>query len=613
MDKQALVQTIINTIDIVERVGRVVSLTRRGKSHVGLCPFHKEKTPSFHVIPEKRIFHCFGCGAGGTVVRFVMNVDGLSFGEAVRQLAGDAGIAIDANIEHTPEQQERQALFRLCADAAAFFSLVLNDTAQGKEAYAYVRSRGIDQRMIDAFDIGYALPQWDTLRQHLLHRGYTDAQIVQAGLTIARIERNDAYDRFRDRIMFPIRDAQGRVVGFGGRARTEDVQPKYMNSPETPLFHKQHVLYGFHMAKAAIQKAGTVVLFEGYVDVIKAWSAGIDNGVATLGTAFGDAHVSLLRRMCNNVVVCYDGDAPGQAAACKVLDACERVGLDASVVPMPAGMDPDAVFERDGAEPLRRRIVHEAVPALAFHVRYAQAQHASKEAAHVLVVRDVLPRIARRPTPTEREHGLRTLAAEVDFDVDLLRQQLHEMRLQQQPVRDNRQASWNTMRKVVVPGLRPAHEQAERQLLAAMLHRKEVSDAVQRDRGAAFYGALHGALAAHVYAYYAAGHPPDVHGFVAALADEELESLAISLHMQYPEPSFDEHVYAQCLSQLTLHHISEQLRDLKQTQRQLAANVHDPDAWLLAAHVGNEIVALEQHRHRLMQSRFSESLGGSRT
>lgn len=599
-----VVQTILKQVDIVEQIGRVVSLAKQGRSHVGLCPFHSEKTPSFHVVPEKRMFYCFGCGAGGNVIRFLMKHDGLTFGQVVHTLAAQIGIsvAIPLSAEMTEHQRQQQPLLALCEEAATFFHFVLTGTKQGQEAYRYLLQRGVQPALIDTFQLGYALPMWDTLIQHLMQRGYTTDQMVQAGLALSRADDTGYYDRFRDRVMFPIRSAQGRVVAFGGRTMHADIQPKYLNSPETVLFHKNQVLYGLSLAKPAIMKADQVVLFEGYLDVIKAWGAGITNGVATLGTTLSDAHVTMMRRLCASVTVCYDGDDAGKAATTKAIYRCDQHQFPVQVAMLPDRLDPDEYIEQYGASSFVQRLTAQAVTAMTFRMLEVKRQIGTMDDwGKLQYVREVVPMIAQLATPTQREHYAQRLAQDVGYMYDTIRQEMNEIRMRQANERDKTPRSWNTMRIVsaekALPPLRPAYHNAERQLLAAMMHDADVAKAVLAERGAHFYTDQHGALAAFLYAYYAAGHPPDPHRFMATLEDDELESVATAIYLQYPEQTFNTHVYEQCMAQLYDYHLHRQVQQLKQYQQQLVAGAQ-PDRMLAAAQVGNEIISLKKQLHQ---------------
>ncbi|UUZ85517.1 DNA primase [Paenibacillus sp. P26] len=308
---EQVIDAVLKAHDIVEVVGRYVHLTKQGHYLKGLCPFHSEKTPSFTVTPEKQIYHCFGRGAGGNAIRFVAEVEGLSFGQALRKLAAEAhldvGLEPQQNAAETKENADRSKLLTAYELTGKLYQHILLNTAEGKPALNYLRSRGLTDKLIDTFGIGYAPARWDTLSKPLEKREFELPLMEQGGLLSAKQDGGGYVDKFRDRIMFPIHDWKGQLIAFAGRSMG-DARPKYLNSPETMLFHKSRTLYNLHLARPQIRKRQELVLFEGYVDVIKAWEAGITNGVATMGTALTPEHAEAIRRLAERVIVAYDGD-----------------------------------------------------------------------------------------------------------------------------------------------------------------------------------------------------------------------------------------------------------------------------------------------------------------
>ncbi|GIQ65354.1 hypothetical protein PACILC2_39220 [Paenibacillus cisolokensis] len=369
---ESVIAAVLRSHDIVETVGKYVHLTKHGKYMKGLCPFHSEKTPSFTVTPEKQIFHCYGCGKGGDVIRFVAEIEGYSFPEAVKTMAEQAGIPVSWSAPSagpSPVDSARDKLREAHELAAKFYHYLLLNTAQGREAMAYLRSRGIGEKLIDRFVIGYAPKGWDTLAKFLESRKFDLGLMEKGGLLAAKQDGSGFVDRFRGRIMFPIWSRDGKVIAFGGRI-LGDGQPKYLNSPETPLFAKSRLLYNFHQARPAIRKSGTVVLFEGYMDVIKAWSAGVANGVATMGTALTPEHAAALRPHADEAIICYDGDAAGQNAVLKTVPLLERAGLRVSVAMLPGGLDPDEFIDKYGPEAFVRETLEHPVSVTKFKLIY---------------------------------------------------------------------------------------------------------------------------------------------------------------------------------------------------------------------------------------------------
>jgi DNA primase len=369
---QAVLDDIRAAVDIVDLVGRFVNLRKAGAHWKGLCPFHAEKTPSFTVNPQRNIFHCFGCGVGGDAFGFVMRQDRLSFPEAVRALAKTAGIALPEERGAGTGDSGREELIRVIDLAARFYADNLWKPA-GERARAYLGQRGIDTGIARHFGLGWAPEGWETLLTFMKAEKVSEESLIAAGLAVARENRTGAYDRFRGRLVFPIRDLQGRVVAFGGRG-FGDEQPKYLNSPETPLYTKGNLLYAADLARTTIQSENRALLVEGYVDCIMAHQHGFTGTVAALGTAFTPAQLALLRRYCDEVVTFFDADAAGQKAAARAEELLEPTGrgmawavnrsgtfegagtLRVKVALLPAGHDPDTFLRSAGREGFMERI-----------------------------------------------------------------------------------------------------------------------------------------------------------------------------------------------------------------------------------------------------------------
>ncbi|SDO16046.1 DNA primase [Halomonas shengliensis] len=358
---QRFIDDLLARVDVVEVVGERVKLKKAGRNYSGLCPFHQEKSPSFTVSADKQFYHCFGCGAHGNALRFLMEYDKLRFPEAVEQLAGRLGLEVPREGADDPRAQarerKRKAGVNLLELSASYFRERLKmPEAQG--ARAYLEGRGLAPEVIDTFAIGYASAGWEHLKRHLGERGIGEAVQVEYGLLVQREESGRTYDRFRDRVMFPIRDIKGRTIGFGGRV-LGDAKPKYLNSPETPVFHKGRELYGLYEARQADHRLERVVIVEGYMDVVALAQFGIRNAVATLGTATTEEHLSRLFRLVNEVVFCFDGDRAGRQAARRALETVLPLMIDgrqARFLFLPEGEDPDTLVRREGAEAFQDRI-----------------------------------------------------------------------------------------------------------------------------------------------------------------------------------------------------------------------------------------------------------------
>jgi DNA primase len=350
-------------IGLVDVIGRRVKLQRKGREHSGLCPFHNEKTPSFTVNEDKGFFHCFGCGAHGDVIGFVMRSEHLSFPEAIERLAAQAGLAVPQSSPQERARAERAKSLATALEAAcAFYERQLAAPA-GREARDYVRRRGLEEVTIARFRLGWA-PAGNALKAHLLKEGYKEAMLLEAGLLGRNEERNETFDYFRGRVIFPIADARGRVVAFGGRV-LGDGTPKYLNSREGELFHKGRMLYGLAQARQIASETGRVVVVEGYMDVVALHQAGFNTAVAPLGTALTEAQLGELWRLVDEPILCFDGDAAGQRAAGRALDRALpllKPGKSLRFVTLPAGEDPDSFLRRGDGVGAMRQLLDRARP-----------------------------------------------------------------------------------------------------------------------------------------------------------------------------------------------------------------------------------------------------------
>ena len=358
---QRFIDDLLGRVDVVEVVGERVQLKKAGRNFSGLCPFHQEKTPSFTVSADKQFYHCFGCGAHGNALRFLMEYDKLPFPEAVEQLAGRLGLDVPREGADDPRAQQREKKRKegvnLLEVAASFYRERLK-MQEGQSAQRYLQGRGLSPEVIDTYGIGYAPGGWEALKQHLSAKGIGEPVQVEYGLLIHREDTGRTYDRFRDRVMFPIRDLRGRTLGFGGRVMGDE-QPKYLNSPETPVFHKGRELYGLYEARQASSKLEQLVMVEGYMDVVALAQFGIHNAVATLGTATTEDHLSRLFRLVSRVVFCFDGDRAGRQAASRALETAlpQMIdGREARFLFLPDGDDPDSLVRREGSEAFQNRV-----------------------------------------------------------------------------------------------------------------------------------------------------------------------------------------------------------------------------------------------------------------
>ncbi|VVQ14423.1 DNA primase [Pseudomonas fluorescens] len=364
---QSFIDDLLNRTDIVDVVSSRLQLKKAGKNHTACCPFHKEKTPSFSVSPDKQFYYCFGCGAGGNALGFIMDHDNLDFPQAVEELAKAAGMEIpreESGRSHKPRQPTDSPLYPLLTAAADFYRQALKSHPARKAAVDYLKGRGLTGEIARDFGLGFAPPGWDNLFKHLSSDTLQQKAMIDAGLLIENAETGKRYDRFRDRVMFPIRDSRGRIIAFGGRVLGDD-KPKYLNSPETPVFHKGQELYGLYEARKNNRNLDEIIVVEGYMDVIALAQQGLRNAVATLGTATSEEHLKRLFRVVPSVLFCFDGDQAGRNAAWRALEATLsslQDGRRARFLFLPEGEDPDTLIRSEGTDAFRARINQHAQP-----------------------------------------------------------------------------------------------------------------------------------------------------------------------------------------------------------------------------------------------------------
>jgi DNA primase len=418
---------IRDRVDVERVVGRSVRLTRRGNRLVGLCPFHKEKTPSFGVSREKQLFHCFGCQAGGDIFAFIMRLEGIGFAEAARLLAREAGVELPEE-EETPEARAartlRERLLEVNEHAARHFERRL---AAAPEARAYLlETRGLTEATIRRFRLGWAPPEWQDLSAHLEQRRVDLDAAVQVGLLGRSARDGRLYDRLRGRVVFPIELPGGAVAGFGARRAdwVDPEGPKYLNSPESPVYDKSSIFYGLAAARDAIRRARRAVLVEGYVDVIALFQHGLELAIAACGTALSSKHAGVLARLCDEVVTCYDGDEAGREATWKATLALVAEGIEVRVASLPQGEDPDTLAARIGAEGLRK-LVDDAPSAVDFFVAEARARHAGGGIAGATrAVEAIKPLILAIRDPLKRDVTIGAAARRLGIDPQVLSRHL---------------------------------------------------------------------------------------------------------------------------------------------------------------------------------------------
>src|SRR3989339_1216632 len=360
------VKSKLNIIDIINEK---VPLKKAGRNFKGLCPFHNEKTPSFMVSPDRQVFHCFGCGKGGSVIDFVMEYEHMEFPEALEELAERAGVTLTKRKSETPERKLKETLFEINHLASEFYHYILTKHRLGEKALLYLRNRGITDKSIRTFSLGYSPNNWEGVYRFLKKKQYDDKMLEKAGLVLSG--NSGMYDRFRGRLMFTLCDHKGNVVGFSGRVLDPAIkEAKYINTSETPVYSKSNVLYGLDVTHDAIVKAGEAILMEGEIDLISSFQVGISNVVAIKGSALTEGHVHLLKRYTERVIFALDADMAGDKAARRGIDVAEGVGLDMRVAIMPGGKDPDEAARED--EVGLKKALKNAIPIYDYFIESAK-------------------------------------------------------------------------------------------------------------------------------------------------------------------------------------------------------------------------------------------------
>jgi DNA primase len=435
------IKEIQRAADIVEVVSKRVLLKKTGKNLVGLCPFHTEKTPSFSVNPNKQIFYCFGCGTGGDVFSFLMKLDGLSFPEAARRLALLYGIHLpDQRLSPTVQAalSEKDHIFKVNRHAAHFFHNCLCNADAGRKAMTYLLERGMTSEIINRFNIGYAPFGWDHLLRLLKRKNFPIDLIQKAGLVIARKDNNGHYDRFRNRIILPIFDINQRVIGFGGRVM-DDSLPKYLNSPETPVYHKSRSLYGVHIARKQCRELGSVYLVEGYFDLIALVLYGVENSVATLGTSLTAEHVQILRGLVGNsgkAILVYDSDEAGLKAAKRSIGVFEAGFLEAQILILPSGYDPDAYIRKYGKDSFLE-LSENALGVVSFLLESAIKQYGLSIDGKIKIIQELIAPLATLTDNVARILYVQNIAERLEIDeqaiLDKVRQFNQHQKNQKRP------------------------------------------------------------------------------------------------------------------------------------------------------------------------------------
>ena len=545
--------------DIVRVVGEYVRLKKSGQNFSGLCPFHSEKTPSFAVHPVKQIYHCFGCGVGGDVFKFVMEMEKIPFPEAIRAVAEKCGIAVPQARERSPEErrenQQRTSLVEMHSEAAAFFAQQLNGTPEGRAAKAYLLDRGLDSEAMARFGIGFA-PSGGEALLRVMKQKYPEKVLEVSGL-FSRDQSGRLYDRFRRRIMFPIANESGKIVAFGGRALGDDL-PKYLNSPETPIYSKSNVLYHLDRAKESLRQRDFAVLVEGYMDAIAVALAGISNVVASCGTSLTEPQVKLLNRFTRRIIVNYDPDTAGQAATERSLSLLLEQGVEVRVLALPGGKDPDSFIRAEGAAAYTK-LLNEAPPYVDYLISRARKMDLTSAEGKLRAVNFLMPYVQRIPDRILRSEWATRIAQQLRIEEPVLRESMRK-------AANERRSEVKARPELVGRAGKPA----ERRLVQMLIEAEEFRSQLAREIRAEdlHLGLETERILAALIDACESGIRPDAASLATALEDPDRRLLFEIAFESVPEHESSWEMAEDCLRILRLRKLRPRLQALKDKQIQ---------------------------------------------
>jgi DNA primase len=557
--------------DIVEVVSSYLPLKRSGVNHQGLCPFHQEKSPSFNVNSARQIFHCFGCGVGGNVFSFLMRMEGLSFPDAVRRLGEKVGVEVEEEAvspEEVRRRDERERILRINEVAGEFYQQILLSSEEGAPARRYLRQRGYESETVRTFQLGFAPSGWESLAKHLAGKNFSGSDSQKAGLVRPGKQERGDYDLFRNRLLFPIHDLQGRMVAFGGRV-LDDSLPKYINSPETAVYHKGQTLYGLYQARDAMRHNDEALVVEGYFDVLALHRAGFAGAVATCGTALTADHARLLKRYADKVLLIFDEDAAGRQATFRAMDALLPAGLSVSVVAMPAGEDPDSLLKEKGEEGFRL-CLDAARPVLEVFIEDQLRVNDESIEGRARAAEQALERIKRLPGDLERSLYMKRLAELTGLDLELVKSKVRggvpASQQRRPPARPD-------------PVRKPAAEtgQTQKYLLRLMLVDDQQRRLVRQEGTVdLFIDDLFRGLADYLLSREdAQGNLPD--DLVGAALDADQQSLLTSLTFQETGDWADnaEKIFTDCRRAVSNYALKSRLREISALEEEARNNNDD--------------------------------------
>ncbi|WP_191565237.1 DNA primase [Metabacillus idriensis] len=590
-----IIEKIQQSADIVDVVSEYVQLKKQGRNHFGLCPFHGEKSPSFSVSHDKQIYHCFGCGAGGNVFSFLMQIEGYSFVEAALALADKLHIDLPDQINPVQPKDansENEKMIEAHELLKKFYHHLLVNTNEGQAALDYLTSRGFTKESIEQFEIGYALDSWDFVAKFLTKRGYNPQLMEKAGLLVKKSSSDQYLDRFRNRIMFPIVDHGGRTIAFSGRVLGKE-QPKYLNSPETPIFNKSKVLYNFHNARVHIRKNQQVVLFEGFADVISAVRSGVQHSIATMGTSLTEAQAKIIKRNAGDVIICYDSDSAGLEATLRASKTLAAAGCKMRVAALPDGTDPDDYIRTHGPEKFKKDVIGASITLMAFKMQFfRKGKNLQDEGQRLQYIEEILKELSLLENPVEIELYLKQLSGEFSLSMDVLKSQMQEKKLNKKPERKKEQqtAPAASAFKPQQRRLLPAFHNAERLLIAHMLRNREIAQKVLDRIGLQFNIEEHRAIITYLYAYYEEGNEASVSSFLRKLPGTGLHQFVSDIAMLSVNEDISERELADYIKQVLNHQNWLMIKE-KEAEKLEAERQKD---FVKAANIAMEVIRLKR-------------------
>lgn len=611
---QEVIEEVRHRTNIVDIIGQYVQLKKSGKNYMGLCPFHEERSPSFSVAEDKQIFHCFGCGKGGTVFNFLQEIEGISFPESVKRVADLEHLSVDFDwsepreVADTPENQQRRSLLQLHSKAAELYHHILVNTKIGEPALNYLLERGLTQELIETFQIGFAPQKRDFLSQVFKNEQLDETLFEPSGLFVQR-DNGTFLDRFYQRIMFPINDPQGNVIAFSGRLLKiadfpGDEMPKYLNSPETTLFNKRETLFNFDKARKEIRKENTVLLFEGFMDVIAAWQSGVKSGVASMGTSLTNEQIRRLERVAKEVVICYDGDNAGVQATNRAIQLLqENSHFDLSIVSIPEKLDPDEYVRKYGAEAFQNLANHGRETVFSFKMNYHRlTRNMNNEKEQLDYVNELLRELTNVQSPLERDRYLNQIAQEFQLSVHSLEEQFNQLKQEQRSVQRQERQQFYQDEMMPPPMEEPVFEEnhvqnklpltqvqkAERSLLFRLMNEQGVRQTVQQLPDFSFAHDEYQELYFLLESYATLHQSFDIADFINFLQDNQTKQLAIEIAYQNLSEESSEREVADLLHVIALSSIAEAIEQ-KKIQQQEAKRVGNQQ---LEAELTMEIIQL---------------------